>query len=129
MQIQRFKKGDLICKESSHGDNMYIITSGRVIVYKCVGDQQFDLAQLTSKNFFGEIALLTGEQRTATVQAVEDTEVLVLTKDDLLKKMHQDQQFALTLVTTMARRITRAHKVISSLADVKRSFESAYFGQ
>ena len=50
MQIQRFKKGDLICKESSHGDNMYIITSGRVIVYKCVGDQQFDLAQLTSKN-------------------------------------------------------------------------------
>ena len=129
MKIQQFKKGELICKEDSLGNEMYIIVSGKVIVFKSAEDQQIDLAQLASRNFFGEIALLTGEQRTATVQAIEDTEVMVLTKEDLLKKMQQDQPFALTFITTMARRLTGAHKLISSLVDVKRSFEQAYFGQ
>ncbi len=129
MRIQQFKKGEVICQENSSGDEMYIVASGEVIVFKQVEDQQLDLAQLRGTNFFGEIALLTGEQRTATVQATQDTEVLVLTKQDLLKKMQQDPQFALTFVTTMARRLTRAHKMISSLADVKRSLELAYFGQ
>ena len=129
MKVKRFKKGQLICKEDSPGDEMYIVVTGKVIVYKTVEDQQLDLAQLTSMNFFGEIALLTGDRRTATVQAVKDTQVLALTKEDLLKKMQGDPKFALTFVTTMARRLTRAHKMISSLADVKRSLEVAYFGQ
>ena len=129
MKVKRFKKGQLICKEDSPGNEMYIVVTGKVIVFKTVEDQQLDLAQLTSTNFFGEICLLTGDRRTATVQAIVDTEVLALTKDDLLKKMQEDPKFALTFVTTMARRLTRAHKMISNLADVKRSLELAYFGQ
>ncbi|MBA7557600.1 hypothetical protein ES705_50362 [subsurface metagenome] len=58
--------------------------------------------------------------------AVEDTEVLVLSKTSFIDKIVSDPRFALTMATTMAKRLEEAHKVISKLEGERRSLELLY---
>lgn len=83
-RFQLFAAGEKICVQGQPGDSFYIIRSGQVKV--TVKDDQgeeilnFDMAV---GNYFGEMALLTGEPRSATVSAVTDAELLTVSKDDL----------------------------------------------
>ena len=70
----RYTVGETICKVGEPGDRFYIIFSGQVHVLLKPGRPV--LARLGTGEYFGEIAVLTGQVRTATVMAVEDTELL-----------------------------------------------------
>ncbi|MCK5569156.1 MAG: hypothetical protein KAJ15_05525, partial [Spirochaetes bacterium] len=65
-------------------------------------------------------------ERTASMEALEDTEVQILNKESLLKKIQEDRQFALRMITTMAKRLKDAHGVISRLEGAKKSLEIMY---
>ena len=70
-----FRQGDL-------GDSLYIINTGRVRVYRKSDEGvEVELAQLGPKQSFGEMALLTGQPRSAYVEALEETHLTVLRKD------------------------------------------------
>lgn len=77
MQVP-FQKGELILQAGSEARRLYVIKKGKVRVFK---DDQ-EIAVLDEGKFFGEIGLITSEKRTASVEAVEDTETIVLNKDD-----------------------------------------------
>jgi rhodanese-related sulfurtransferase len=71
-----------IFREGDPGDNFYIIRSGRVRVFKRnEAGMGRDLSILGPGDSFGEIALLTGEPRSADVEALEETSLMVLSKD------------------------------------------------
>jgi len=74
-------EGDIIA-EGEQGDAIYIVNTGVARVYTLIDDQQMNLSLLRSGNYFGEWALLTGEPRTASVAAVNQVEVVRLSKDD-----------------------------------------------
>jgi CRP-like cAMP-binding protein len=126
MKIKNFKKGELICQEDSLGGEMYVIISGKAQVYKMIDDNRIDLACEEEGDFFGEISLLINCPRTASVVAVEDTEVLILSKSSFIDKIVSDPRFALKMATTMAKRLEEAHKVISNLEGARRSLELLY---
>ena len=69
--------GTVIIRKGEPGDALYLIASGRVDV-----DAEGGKVQLEEGDFFGEIALLTRERRTATVTAIKSTDLLVLDCDD-----------------------------------------------
>lgn len=73
-----------IIKEGEPGDSMFVIGQGRVKV-TATGPRgrQVELAELGEGEFFGEVCLLTGKPRTATITSVEDLELLELTREDL----------------------------------------------
>ncbi len=73
--------GDII-KEGDAGDSIFLIKSGNVRVTIIKGGKVLELARLQAGEFFGEIALVTGQPRTATVSAVTQSEVLELKKAD-----------------------------------------------
>jgi len=81
--LKKFKKGELIIKEGEYSDSMFLIKSGEVEVYIEKYGVKKVLSILTEGDFFGEIALLTGQKRTANVIAKTDVEVLELTKKDI----------------------------------------------
>ena len=72
----RIKESEILFKENDPGDAFYIILSGKVEVF--VSKINKHLATLKKANFFGELALMLGIPRTATVRALEDTTLFVI---------------------------------------------------
>src|SRR5512139_689001 len=79
----RVAGGDRICAEGEMGEAAYLILSGRVQVSKFfeLGTQHL-LNELHPGQFFGELALVEDVPRMASVDALEETTLLVITKDD-----------------------------------------------
>src|SRR5207244_498025 len=73
--------GERIIEEGAPGDSFFLIDSGEVQVSKKLGGFSRELARLMEGQFFGEMALLTGEPRAATVVAAGDVDVFVLDKN------------------------------------------------
>jgi CRP-like cAMP-binding protein len=75
--LRRFGPGERIIEQGTHGDAFYVICEGSVRVFRMEGDQRQDLATLEGGACFGEMALLSGALRTASVEgASEDTQLL-----------------------------------------------------
>jgi len=84
MEIRTFQPGEIVVREGNPGDSMFIICDGDVSVMtqdKSGNDVQ--LADLSEGDFFGEVSLLTGKPRTATIYAISYTEVLELKRTSL----------------------------------------------
>ncbi len=120
------KKGKVVFSENSQGDEMYVISSGSVKIYKTINSERVDLAILKKNSFFGEMSLLLEEVRTATVEALEDTELLALNKESLLQKLKTDSVFAERMLLVLARRLKQADNIISRLEGEKKSLEVIY---
>jgi CRP-like cAMP-binding protein len=78
---ESFDAGEVIIRQGEVGDKFYIIESGTVDI---IGEKQgvpFREVILASGDFFGEVALLTGAPRNATVIARDDVEVFTLAKE------------------------------------------------
>ncbi len=78
-----FKKGQFIFNEGDLGDNIYIVVEGEAIVQKKIGLGMRKLKRLIPGDCFGEISLVSGEKRSASVKAVSHMVCLVLHKTDL----------------------------------------------
>jgi cAMP-dependent protein kinase regulator len=84
IQAKRFSAGKTICREGEPGNSLYIISHGKVAVSRRQpGGERIVLNELKAGDFFGEFAYFSNARRQATVEALEDTEVLEMTKDEL----------------------------------------------
>src|SRR5581483_166990 len=76
-------KGHVIIKEGEMGETFYLISRGRVSIWKKKGMfKKVLLETLGAEEFFGEMALVTNERRNATVIAEDDCELFILYKED-----------------------------------------------
>ncbi len=71
-----FAPGETLIRAGDEGSSMFVVHNGRVAVQVVERGNPRTVAVLTEGNFFGEMALFTGEPRTANVVALEETEVL-----------------------------------------------------
>jgi len=78
-------KGSIIFKEKDKGKEMFIIRKGKVEVSLCRDDAVLVLAELGENSFFGEMALLTEKERSATISALTDCKLYSLSRQDFLK--------------------------------------------
>ncbi|WP_170294690.1 cyclic nucleotide-binding domain-containing protein [Roseospira navarrensis] len=84
-----FFRGKVVFEEGARGDYAYYIEKGRVEVSVKSGAHRVVVSELGAGEVFGEMALLSSQPRTATVQAVEDTTVTVISENELKKKLSQ----------------------------------------
>jgi len=84
MELEQHDEGSVIISEGQPGSSMYVITSGEVKVFTqgSKGNTVY-LAKLAEGDFFGEVSVLTGKPRTATITASQPTELLRLDKSKL----------------------------------------------
>lgn len=85
MELEAHEEGSVIISEGDPGDSMYVISSGEVKVYTRATGRSGTvyLAKLGEGDFFGEVSVLTGKPRTATITASQPTELLRLDKEKL----------------------------------------------
>lgn len=114
---RRFRKDEIIFHESDTGDSLFLILHGRVKV-AIFGDdgKEVTLSTLFEGDFFGEMALLDQEPRSATTIAEEDCELLTLQRDDFKRALEQDPGMSASLIQVLADRLRKANHQISTLA-------------
>jgi len=102
----RVAPGDRICEEGEAGDAVYFILSGRVQVSKYLelGTQHL-LNELHPGQFFGELALVEDAPRMASVDALEETALLVITKDDFQDLLARNPETAMPVMRAIASRL------------------------
>jgi len=95
VSIQSFATGETAVRQGEPGDSFYIIKKGRVdvIVEKAKGEAVV-VATLGQGNFFGEMSLLTGEVRTASIRAKEDAEFIVINKESFRSTLANNPSIA-----------------------------------
>ena len=77
-----YSKDEIVITETEEGSSLYIVKEGMVEARKDLGNDQYTkLKQLGEGGFFGEISFLNGAPRSATVVALDDTQMLELQKD------------------------------------------------
>jgi len=91
--------------EGDPGQEMFIIQKGKVVVRKKVGKAERVLAELSEGEFFGEMALLLGMDRSATVEVTEDSRVLVIRPDTFESLLRNSPEIALKMLKKMAMRL------------------------
>jgi len=100
-----FRKGTVLFREGDLGRDMFIVLQGKVQVRKSVGSTEEVLAELSAGEFFGEMALLIGQDRSATVEVIEDSKLLVVSPDTFASLLKSDIEIALKMLKKMAARL------------------------
>lgn len=116
LKVRDIRKNSLFMRADTEGSEMFFIASGRVRVYRS-GERgkEFTLAFLEEGDFFGEIALLTGAQRTANVLALSRSVVWELSRDDFIEHTRRFSGLPLFLAQSLANRLRLAS---GNLADI-----------
>jgi hypothetical protein len=83
LKLLTFERGKVILREGEPGHSLYMLTSGTVKAFVKRDGKQVPIAELEEGAFFGEVSILTGKPRTATVVAKEHCELLELDRPTL----------------------------------------------
>ena len=110
-------KDTVVFFENEEGDSFFCIVEGRIKV-TILGDdgREVILSVLGRGDFFGEMALLDNEPRSATAIAVEDTELLSLHRNDFQSVLSDNRSIMSALIKILTARLRRANHQISTLA-------------
>src|SRR5262249_4255565 len=99
-----YAAGERIIEEGSPGDSFFIIDQGQVAVSKRMGGSSRELARLVEGQFFGEMALLTGERRSAAVHAVTDVDLFMVDKPAFEDALAANPPIAVDISTLLSER-------------------------
>jgi CRP/FNR family transcriptional regulator, cyclic AMP receptor protein len=112
-----YPPGNLIVLAQDEGDSLFVIVRGQVKVSILSEDgREVILSMLGSGDFFGEMSLLDGKPRSATVISVEETEVVCLRRGDFVRLLDRVPEIAVKLLAGLSARLRKADKKIESLA-------------
>lgn len=116
-----FHAGQEIFREGDKGDSFFLIIEGKVrIIKQLANDNTEEVAVLQSGDYFGEMSLLDGEPRSASVEAMEDSKLLEIKNSQFIKLIMEDDNFARKVLwafcTTFARRLRATNALLAELA-------------
>lgn len=117
MKERRTPKGSYIVYVEDPGPSMMFIAEGKVKINLISNDgKEVVLATLEEGDFFGEIAVLTGEDRSANVVALSDCRLFVLSSDDFNRHILENSGLTRAMVKELALRLRTASTKIGDLA-------------
>ena len=99
-----YAAGERVIEEGSPGDSFFIIDQGQVLVSKRMGGANREIARLMEGQFFGEMALLTGERRSATIEAATDVDLFMIDKPAFQDILAANPTIAVDISTLLAER-------------------------
>ena len=111
-----FRKNEVIFHAQEPGNALFVIKRGRVkISMDDRHGREVILRILEAGDFFGEMSLLDGEPRSATVSSLEPCQALVLFRDQFLRFIPKHPEVVLKMLTALSRRLRKADEKISRL--------------
>ena len=119
-KLRNFNEGDTVIREGDAGDALFIIKSGRAKVSTSDPESgHVALGELKEGDFFGEVSLVTGKPRTATVTAASNLELMELSKSDLKKCIDKYPKVEEVLKNYMKARVDKTIGKIMALKEIQ----------
>lgn len=113
LQRRRYRKGETIFHQGDPGTSLFIIELGEVkIALPSPDGREMILALLGPGDFFGELALLDEEPRSATAVAQEASQLLLLQRAQFIRFLRERPQAALPMMASLARRLRRTDTLV-----------------
>lgn len=117
LKHRTYQKGETILYQGEHGDSMFVILSGKVRIYGLSPyGQEISFELCDGGEFFGEMALLLGTPRSANVEALQTTEVLVLHRQAFHHYLLANPPAAIQILETLSRRLRRTTESVGDLS-------------
>lgn len=122
-------EGALILKQGDAGNCAYLIQSGSVSIFAENKGKQVELSKLGLGEIFGEMALIFDEPRSASAIALEDCNLVVLTRDVLQQKINRSDPTLKSIIKMLTRRIVSKNKDVMDAGDnsIREMTETARF--
>jgi len=112
-----FQKESIILHEEEAGSAFFVIIKGKVKVSRSGNDEkEVILSILAESDFFGEMALLDGQNRSANVIAIEETELFIIQRNDFLNLLKNHAEISIALLQELTKRLRTADAKIKSLS-------------
>lgn len=102
------RAGDLVCREGDAADQFFLIRSGAVAVTTTIGEHEHELTRLFAGDFLGEVSLLSTAERTATVRALDETDLLILDAPGFRQLVRDDPSVAAAVESAARSRTARS---------------------
>ncbi len=108
-----FAPGAVIIREGEPGDDFFVLVQGRVHISVHAADgNDLIIGEAGPGGFFGELSMLTGEPRSARVQAGEATQTLKLSREAFLEFLEKHPQAAITVLMELGHRLHRTDSLL-----------------
>ena len=105
--------GAVLFRAGDQGDAMYLIESGRIRISISDDDEkEIVLAELAQGDFFGEMAIIDGKQRSADAGVTEDARLAVLSRESFLRFIRNNPTVALEMLSATFSRLRRTDKML-----------------
>lgn len=109
-----YKKGDVICHQGDTGQNIYILQKGKLGIYK---DDQLVSEYTKPGTILGEMSIILGDKRSASIKAMEDSKVSVI-RLSIIDMVRNFPSFTVKILTVLAERLKETTSELShSLID------------
>ncbi|UCH78915.1 MAG: Crp/Fnr family transcriptional regulator [Candidatus Coatesbacteria bacterium] len=110
-----YQPGEVIVREGDVGETMFIIQEGEIRIHKRIRDRETTLAVLKAGDFFGEMAIIDREPRSASASAVGTAKVLILSKDIFESQIKTNPKIIMSILRKMSERLRGADRQIKTL--------------
>lgn len=116
LTLKSYKKNGTVFHEGDLGNALFILISGTVKISLTGHDgKETILGMIYDNDFFGEMSLLDGYFRSATITAVEESKALLLDRGDFIRIIKESPDTILAVVATLSRRLRKTNEKIASL--------------
>src|SRR5437867_5002479 len=113
----RLTEGSRLFERGDRGNELYIVHTGKMeISIRDLAGEKIVLTVAERGDLFGELSLLDNRPRTATAMALEDTELIVLNRDNLLMFFQKRPDAALDMIAAMGAMIRKADEILRTRA-------------
>jgi CRP-like cAMP-binding protein len=116
MSLVKLRKGQSLFKEGDDGDNLYVVSNGKVKLGTKSPDGRENLLMILGPgDMFGELSLFDSGPRTATATAVTDSKLLTLGQEKVIPWVKEYPEVSLQLLARLASRLRRTNEVVGDL--------------
>lgn len=108
---RRFEAGEVVFKEGDEGSTCYIVRSGRARAIREHPDgRSITLAHFGPGDIFGEMAMLDGERRSATVETTDATEAIAILSTDMHRLLREYPDISVKLIAALGQRLRETNE-------------------
>lgn len=126
LHLRHFERGQYVLRKGNQGDQLLFLLSGQLQVVDVTQDgRDVGLNFLEPGDYFGELSVIDGLPRTASVVATVHSQIAILPRAQALELFYQRPQIAERVLTRMARSIRRSSDYRSILA-IPNAFQRVY---
>jgi len=127
--VQEYPKGEFIIRENDLSDCAYIIESGRAEVCKTLPNGEYQVVGVLEENdIFGELGLIDGLPRSASVRALESCRVSMLTQQTFKSLARNNPQALMPILKILTNRLRETLVLVDELGNNQNGKQSVPIG-